>query len=352
MATNFRFFGRAESCEFIEARLNKRTRNLAGTISAEIEEDDGVVVPDQAARGGRFSRGGFCGDDRGYDEFVSDALLITGPNCRNWIAEFCFRIAVHHRAIRFLDALPAIVAIHGVVTADNACNLSHAVLAHLLLELPQKIDAAVGRRIAPIHKTVDKNALNFILASHPQQRKKMLDMRVDTAVTYKSNEVKLPLAAALHRVEKQRLARKLAARDKRFDARDVHVNDAPRTHIQMAHLAIAHLAFRQTDKWSGSMNQCVGKLRNEAVVIWFPRESNGISLRFGSETPAVEYRENDWFRSFSHVRGGRLARERMNARGVAEPTDISSCLRRVVAIRLSQPEEVRQNRSMSLGVPG
>ena len=268
-------------------------------------------------------------------------FLIARANGRDWIAEFRFRIAMHHRAIRFLDALPAIIAIHGVVTAADGCDLPNSVLAHFLLELPQKIDAAIGRRVAAVHKAVDKNALDFIFAGHPQQREKMLDVRVDTAVTHKPHEVKLPLAAALHRFEKQRLAKKFAARDECIDARDVHMNDAPRAHIQMAHLAIAHLPFGQSDKWSGGVDQCVWKIRDEAIVIGFARKSDGVSLGFGAEAPAVKHSENDWFRSFSHGRGGRLARERMNARGVAPPPNISNCLRRAVAIRLSQPEEAR-----------
>src|SRR5579864_3757373 len=172
----------------------------------------------------------------------------------------------------------------------------------------------------------------------------MLDVRVDTTIAEKSDEMKLPLAPALHRFEKQRLADKLPARDQRIDARDVHMNDAPRAHVQVAHLAIPHLPFRQSDKGPRGVYQRVRKISDEPVVIWFTREGNGISLRFGAETPPVEHSENDWFRSFSHIRGGRLAREGMNARGVARPQDISNCLRRVVVIRLSQPEVVRHRR--------
>ena len=41
--------------EFLEARLDQRTRHLPGAIGAEIEEDHGIVVANQAARNGGLS---------------------------------------------------------------------------------------------------------------------------------------------------------------------------------------------------------------------------------------------------------------------------------------------------------
>src|ERR1700756_1305816 len=70
----------------------------------------------------------------------------------------------------------------------------------------------------------------------------------------------------------------------------------------MAHLAIAHLAFRQTYGRSGSLNQGIRKLANQFVVSRFPREGNSVSISIGAIAPSIEYSQQHWFRSFSHGR--------------------------------------------------
>ena len=100
----------------------------------------------------------------------------------------------------------------------------------------------------------------------------------------------------------------------RVHAGDVHVHDAACAHIHVAHFTIAHLPFGQADEWAGGVNQRIGKIGEEAVVIRLARERYGIALRFGAETPAVENGEHDWLRTFGHRNDRRLAREQMNAR--------------------------------------
>ena len=71
------------------------------------------------------------------------------------------------------------------------------------------------------------------------------------------------------------LREELARRDHQIDARHVHVDHAAGADIQMAHFAIAHLSVRQPDIRSGSVNQRVGILAQQAVVngLVAPRQS-------------------------------------------------------------------------------
>ncbi len=211
---------------------------------------------------------------------------------------------MHHGAIGFLDALPAIVAVHCVIAAADAGDLPHAVLAHLLLELPQEVDAAVGRRVPPVHEAVHENVPHLVLARHAQQLEQVLDVRVHAAVAHKPDQVQLMAAAALHRFEQQRLAEEFAARDQLIDARDVHLDDAPGADIQMAHFAIAHLPFGQADVRAGGVNQRVGKILQQPVVVGLAGEGDGVAFCFGAIAPAVEDGQHDWFGSFAHGRSG------------------------------------------------
>ena len=205
---------------------------------------------------------------------------------------------MNHGAVGFLDALPAIVAVHGVVAADDGGNLADAVFAHFLFERAQEIDAAIGRGVAAVHEAVDENARDFIFAGHAQQRVEMFDVRVDAAIAEEAEEVELAGAAAFHGFEEQRLALEFAAGDELVDARDVHVHDASGADIQVADFAIAHLSFGQADGGAGSLNQRVGKFLEQAVVVRLAREGDGVALGFGAVAPAVEDGEDDWFWAF------------------------------------------------------
>src|SRR5580658_2401440 len=112
--------------------------------------------------------------------------------------------------------------------------------------------------------------------------------------------MQLVRAAALHRFEKQRLARKFTAGDELIHAGDVHSHDAAGADVQVAHFAIAHLSFGQTDEGAGGVNQSVGKFLEQAVVVWFTREGNGVAFGVRAIAPAVEDGEDDGSWSLSH----------------------------------------------------
>ena len=59
-----------------------------------------------------------------------------------------------------------------------------------------------------------------------------------------------------------RMPEELADGDHQVDAGDIHMDDAARADIQMPDFAVAHLAFRQPDVRSRSVNQSVGKSRS------------------------------------------------------------------------------------------
>ncbi len=154
--------------KFLEAGFDEGAGGFAGAVGAEIEEDHGVVVADHAARDGWFSRRGFGGDYGGDDEFVGDAFFVAGADGGDGIGEFRVGFAVDHGAIGFFDAVPAIVAVHGVVAADDGGDLADAVFAHFLFERLEEFDAAVGRSVAAVGEAVDEDALDFIFAGHAE----------------------------------------------------------------------------------------------------------------------------------------------------------------------------------------
>jgi len=129
----------------------------------------------------------------------------------------------------------------------------------------------------------------------------MLYMRVHTAVAQQAEKMQIARAAAFHRFKQKRLLEKILVRNHQVDARDVHVNDAARAHIHVAHFAVAHLSLRQPNVRTGSVDQRVGKILEQAVIIGFASESNRISLGLSAVAPTIEHSQHNRFRSFGHI---------------------------------------------------
>jgi len=127
-------------------------------------------------------------------------------------------------------------------------------------------------------KQCTKHFFHFLLFGHLQQRKQMLNVRVHSAVAEQSKEMQLPGSSALHCLLKQRHAWQLLVGDQQVNARDVHVHDAPCAHVHVPHFAIAHLAFGQSDKRPGGMNQSVWKFLNQFVIRRLARQGDGVPL--------------------------------------------------------------------------
>src|SRR5271168_4782650 len=73
------------------------------------------------------------------------------------------------------------------------------------------------------------------------------------------------------------------------------MHDAASADIQVADFAVAHLSFGEADGGAGGVDERVGKFFEEAIVIWFAREGDGVAGGFGAIAPAVENGEDDWF---------------------------------------------------------
>ena len=74
----------------------------------------------------------------------------------------------------------------------------------------------------------------------------------------------------------------------------------PAPNIHVAHFAVAHLPFRQSNRRPGSLDQRVGKFLHQRVIVRFPRQRDRVSLRLRSESPSVQHCQYNRFRPFCH----------------------------------------------------
>src|SRR5207244_10922130 len=95
---------------------------------------------------------------KGNDEFISHSLVIRFLRALNRVHVLGgFAIAMDHGIEGFRDALPAPVAVHGVVPAIDGRDFAGVVLAHLLLKLLEIPGSGRRQRVSAIHESVDEN---------------------------------------------------------------------------------------------------------------------------------------------------------------------------------------------------
>src|SRR3984885_7270309 len=104
---------------------------------------------------------------------------------------------------------------------------------------------------------MDEDTVESILLCHLQQSVEMRLLRVHAAVGDETEQMQPTIAGAsvLHGIEQDGVREELAVLDHQIDAGDVHVNDAACTDVQMADLAVAHLAFGKANVRSAGVDE-------------------------------------------------------------------------------------------------
>ena len=100
---------------------------------------------------------------------------------------------------------------------------------------------------------------------------------------------------------------KFSVLNHQVDARNIHVDNAARAHIEMSNFAISHLPFGQSNERAAGMDQRIGIFAQHAVIRRLARERDGVGLGFGAVSPAVEDDEDERFRTGHRIGSWLLA---------------------------------------------
>ena len=152
----------------------------------------------------------------------------------------------HNRIPRFLCSVPPAISIHREITADDCGNL-RAGFFQLVRARLEKVGTACGRSIAAVGEGVHHDvgdAGGFRLA---RERDEVFVMAVHSAVGKQSEKMELVSSRAHECFARDRIAGELTIRDRLVDSSEILINDPARAEIEMAHLRVSHLSFRQTN---------------------------------------------------------------------------------------------------------
>ena len=101
------------------------------------------------------------------------------------------------------------------------------------------------------------------------------------------------IPSLLHRLHNRRINLKLTRSDQRVNARNVHLHDASRADVQVAHFTVPHLSIGQPDKMIRGLDQRVGKFAQQFVIRRLARQRDCIIGRLSAIAPSVEDGEDE-----------------------------------------------------------
>ncbi len=222
--------------EAAESRIGKGAGYLAGAVGAEVEEDEAVAVLHPAHRDAPVH------DHAGQNELVGHPIGVALPDGGLGAREGG-PLAGDHGAVCLLDAVPAVVTVHGVVTADHRGDPAAAKARDLVLEVAQIVGAALRRGVAPVQQAVHENLGDALALGHFDEGVKMGVVGVHAAVGEKTGEVQppRPRLRLFHAGDERRVREEVAVDDRLADPGQVLVHHAAGTDVGVADLGVTHL---------------------------------------------------------------------------------------------------------------
>lgn len=143
---------------------------LLGAVVAEVDEDDYIALLDSAVDGLVVDR-----LDKLVGNAVGIALLYGLDHIGGLLA-----LSVDQQVVSLLDAVPALVAVHSVETADDAGNVCAVSFAHLA-RVFDKACAALGVGVTAIHEAVYVSVAQSVLFRNLDELEEMIERRVNAA---------------------------------------------------------------------------------------------------------------------------------------------------------------------------
>ncbi len=157
----------------------------------------------------------------------------------------CSAVAVDEQVVGELDPVPAPVAVHPVVAADDRADPAAAGLCHPGLDLLEVARARRRRGIAAVGEGVEHEVLDPLGRRELDQRVEMLDARVHSTVGDEPDDVDPP--AAGEDLPQDLVLGQGTVLDRLVDPGEVLHHDGPGTEVEMPDLRIAHLPLGEPD---------------------------------------------------------------------------------------------------------
>jgi hypothetical protein len=275
--------------EAIEAGLDEGPGQLPGPIGPVVHEHQDIARADldrfSAARhdGGRLQ------------ELVGLPALIGHVERDEGIGRAPGRLAAGDQAIGRLGARPALVAVHGVVTADQRGDPPPPQGVELDLGELDGLGGALGRTVAAVQEGMQVHLARPRARGQLHHRQDMVLVAVDPARRQQAQDMDRRPAAggALDGLDQGLVVEERAVLDGAGDAGEVLHHQPPGPDVHMPDLGIAHLLVGQADVGPRAADQGVGIERPEVVPDRLMGALDRVVLDVVAVPPTVQDQEDE-----------------------------------------------------------
>ena len=261
-----------------ELRINERTGDLTRTVGTEVCEDDRVVVFDGCA----------LGYDNRNNELVGYAVCV-GLLHRLVSGSSVLALAECDSVVCLLYTIPAVIAVHRVVTAGYGCNAADLDSVDLRLQAVDILDTGLRRRVTAVHEAVEANLAQTVAACQLEQREHMVNVGMHTAVRQQAENVQggIEPLALVDCAHQGRVLEEISVLDGLGDAGQLLIYDAACADVGVANLGVAHLAVRQTNVQTGCADIGERVLGEDLIEIRLFSRLDGVALGLLAVAEAV-----------------------------------------------------------------
>ena len=312
----------AAAGECSKVRLDEGAGQLAGTVGAEIHEHHGIAIRHRGRRAYH----------RGLDELVAFAAFVGGGQAGAGVIGQIVALAVDDQLVGLLDPVPAVVAVHGEVAADQAGD---APLAELGERGVEQFDGRLGAlwwSIAAVEKGVQVDPLGATLGRQLGHGGDVLLVAVHAAVGQQAEDVHR-LAGAYRLIDRAtdgRIVEELAVANGLGHPGEVLVHDAAGAEVHMADLGVAHLPVRQAHVHAAAGDQTMGLGGAQVIVHRRVGSVDGVVLGAVAVAEAIEDDQYQGFGRGAH-KAGSLCLRGTKRPGILRPSGTGVTARRGLA---------------------
>ena len=275
--------GDAAPLELREVLVEEGVGQLARPVGPEVEEDHGVPIDDPH----RLLPLGADADRR--QELVGDPDLVLRADVGDGIGRACLAGAGDD-LVGPLDAVPALVTIHGVVAAGHRDDPAHPDAPEVGDELLHEAGTAVGQLVTAVREGVDVDAVQAPALGQLADGDGVVLVAMDAARRDQAEEVKAgaPGASGIDRLDQGRVLQEAAIGNRAIDPGERLVDHPADADGQVTHLGVSLLAGRQAHRLAAGGGQGVGRGRPHLVPVRGPGGRDGVAELVGGVPPAVD----------------------------------------------------------------
>ena len=229
--------------EAVEIGVNEGAGNFARAVGAEVHENQRIAV---------FHRRiglAFSANNGRFHELIVFIARISGLQARNGGIGLELAFCQGHQIVSLLNAVPTVVAVHGVVAANDRGDAAFAQRGKFVFEFRQRLFSAARRSIAAVEEGVQIDFIRAAFGCQLNHRHDVVFVAVDAARRHQAHDMHGFACGNgfIDRAGQYRVGEEGAFFDFNVQAGEILIHDTARAEVDVAHFGVAHLTIRQTD---------------------------------------------------------------------------------------------------------